>query len=387
MAGQYTFYACTLTTGRVMTELPLDGFTGSVHLSGGQFTASLSLAGLSRQARIDLVEATTPGKYTVVADRDGQVAGEWIIWKRTRPNSFGAISITGSEVVSYLGRRAIGQVSFDQVEQLVIARTLAEQGFRYYGDADVPGAVAMDIPVPPASGELRSRTYEQAETYILERLTELSQVINGFEFTVRTVWQSVGGIRYVQRTFLIHYPRAGLDLDHTLDMGSQVFPSLPGQSTVAGQGGAAVSFSMDEDASRVASTVFAVGSSNEDGRTLGQAENVALLAQGYPALTLIGTWGSVVRQETIDSHAQAYLNVSQSAEVPPQVSIFVDGDPGLSDLNLGDRVWVSLDPSPNFPYGHLARVRILGWDLAPPVAGREVATLQVTGIGQSIVEG
>lgn len=383
----YTYFATEITSGRVVAELPLTGVTAERNLKGGKFGATLSMKaqvlpplfdGETDAARFarsatrlqELRETTTPGKYSIVVDRDGVPVGEWIIWQRTTAEPY---TLQGSEFLSILDHRFVGRsqtVDFQFVDQSVIAATLVSQtmtsGAGLPAYLDVPGFGGVPQDPQFLSGQLRQRTYQVADN-VGQRLAELSDVQGGFDMTVSTRWRSVASTRYVQRTLSIGYPRAGYDWGFVFD---QPGPGYPG--------GAIVSLSYDEDAANLASQVWALGQGNGTDQLLGYASRNDLQGRSFPVLERSVSYSTVSDQRTINGYAAALVNASQSAELPPVVVVRADADPVFPTYSLGDRVLVVLDPTPALPSGYRNAVRILGFTLQPPTAGPEFVALTVT---------
>lgn len=383
----YTYYATEIISGRVVAELPLTGVTAERNLKGGKFSATLSMKaqvlsplfdGETDAARLarsiwrlqELREITTPGKYSIVVDRDGVPVGEWIIWQRTTAEPY---TLQGTEFLSILDHRFLGRsqtVDFQFVDQSVIAATMVSQamssgaGLSTY--LDVPGFGGVPQSPQFRSGQLRQRTYQVADN-VGQRLHELSDVQGGFDVTVATGWQSLGGVRYVQRTLTVGYPRAGYDWGFVFD---QPGPGYPG--------GSIVSLTYDEDASNLASQVWAIGQGAGTDQLLGFATRTDLQGRSFPVLEQTVSYSTVSDQTTINAYAVALVNASQSAELPPTIVVRADGDPAFPAYSLGDRVFIVLDPTPSLPNGYRNAVRILGFTLQPPSAGPEFIALTVT---------
>lgn len=361
----YTYYAVEFTTGRVVTELPLAAFSGGRHLVGGPLQASLILADLTDTARRELLEVTTPLKYSVAADRNGVCVGEWLIWKRSRAYGEDVVQLVGQEPVSYLDSRQVGAANYVNVDQLTIARNMATQAF---AGAPSGGAGSVAVTIPAVlSGVLRTRRYEAGEATTGQRLSELSEVIGGFDYLIDPEWVAVGGIRYVRRTMRLQYPMAGIDQPSRFDL-----------SGPDGQGGSALGLAVAEDGGKLASAATAVGSGEGSDKVQHTATTDALTDAGFPYSEISRSWTSVSETGTIIGHAQELLAVSQILELPPTVTVLADSEPAVGEYSLGDRIWVVADPSPTFPDGYTERVRILGWTLAPPPSGPETVALEVT---------
>lgn len=375
MTAQWTFYVCEVTTGRLVAELPLVNVSAQRHLKRGTFSADLPL-GLAgdpdatefdrfhaQQAQLrELLQTTTPAKYSIVVDRDGTPLGEWIIWQRTRGNP---TKLQGVEFGSLLGFQPMPGVTFSGVDQFTIAQYMAQVGF---GPANVAGSSAVSIPTS-LSGVLRDRTYEAGDsTMVLQRLDELSDVDDGFDWTVEVQWVSIGGVRYISRTLQLSYPRAGMNRSIILDQ--------PGPG---GSGGAILGFDLQEDGTNLANRAMAFGSGDGLKKVIGVATNSALITAGYPAMTAVATYSSVSVPATLNGHARSLLSLSQSPELPPTVTIRGDVEPEIGSYTLGDIVRVQVDPRPEYPDGYNEDVRIQGWTFTPGV-GPEIVPLEITSI-------
>lgn len=371
MTGQYRYLLTQLTTGKVYAELDLIDVSAERSLVCGGFTAKLFLGNLTQPIRSQLIDQTTPGRCSIAVLRDNQPMGEWIIWKRTRKNDSSPVELTGAEFISYIDHRLNGPFSFRQVEQLDIAKTLFQQAIG--GDTGVGGRgkVTATVPAYTASGVKRDRDYVIAESFYGTRLRELSDVIDGFDYYVRSSITSQGSDLYVSRQLIFGYPRMGNDLDLVLDS--------PGVQEATGS---VLEFSLAEDATTLASNSWAIGGTYQSGgnqiQVRGQKTNNALMdSYGYPYLQNSRSYTSVIQQATIDGHALALLNLSQSAEVPGSISVVLGDQLTMNSFNLGDRITISADPSINFPDGEELDVRIIGWTLKPPKAGPELVDLQI----------
>ena len=359
---RYTCYAVEVVTGTMITELPLTDVSAQVRLtSAGTFTASLPLAHYERRSDAqNMLDVTTPGKYSVVLDFDGQIVGEWIIWKRQRTIGSDVVQLSGSELVSLLDHRVMPGWTYAGVEQLAIATQLAREGF-IGATSGVGITAAVQFPAYVPSGQLRDRTYVQLDGMIGTRLRELSQVDGGFDYWLSTAWNPASSILSLSRSFMLAYPRAGVDKDFTFELGGNL-----------------ASAGLDEDAVILASRAFAIGATTNDVLLFGERDSTALTAQGYPLLDRTGSWTSVIDQATIDGYAQSLLDASRSAFQPVSVVVYGTRDPVFGQYVLGDCVQIASPPTNVFPSGVSREVRIVGWDLKPDVSTPPTITLVVT---------
>lgn len=372
---QWTYYVCEVTTGRLVGELPLVNVSAQRHMKLGSFSADLPLEfppppdgqlmteherfQFWRPVLRERLAITAEGKYSIVVDRDGVPLGEWIIWKRDRSNP---TKLQGTEFGSLLERQPMPAQVFKRADQFAIAQFMVRAGF---GTPRVLGSTAITIPAA-ASPILRDRTYDPGDsTSILQRLDELSDVDDGFDWVIDSTWSSVGGARYITRTLRLAYPRLGIDQPITLDR--------PGPG---GSGGSILDFELAADATDLASRVVVYGAGEGSAKVTGVATNPTLINQGYPAMTATASYSSVSVQATINGHARALLAVAQSSEQPPTVTIRGDVEPVIGTYGLGDRVMVAVEPCPELPDGYFNKVRILGWTFTPG-PGPEVVPLEV----------
>jgi hypothetical protein len=360
--NRWTCYAVEVVTGKMITELPLTDISAQVRLlTAGQFTATLPLGQYEQRSDAQaLLDVTTPGKYSVVLDLDGQIVGEWIIWKRTRIVGSDGVALSGMEITSLLEHRIMWAYSWSQTEQLDIATFLAKDGF-----IGTPGTTALvRFPAYYPSGVKRDRSYVALDGTIGTRLRELSQVDNGFDFWLHTFWDPSSSLLVLAREFTLAYPRVGVDQPFTFELGRNL-----------------ASAELDEDAVTLASRAFAIGATTNDVVMYGYRTSSTLTDLGYPLMDRSGSWTSVTDQFTIDSYAQALLNDSQSSFLPVNAVVYADLDPQFGQYGLGDRVALVSPPTNVFPMGVSRLVRIVGWDLKPDVSTPSTISLVVVAEG------
>lgn len=360
--AEYTFFVARQTTGEIVGDLELENPEFTRRLYGGSFRASVRMESLPFEVRNDIIEMTTPGKYSIVVDRDGRVFGEWLIWTRQRATNEQPMLISGNEVLSHLDTVLLGGLSYVATEQLQIATDIAVPAFN-------PGVtgIAMEFPAFAPSGRRRDRTYDVAEASRGQRLKELSEVIDGFDYDITTSWKSVGGRRYVRRVFQFYYPRKGSATPFVFDMGTPF-------------GGNIASLSVAEDARNYASAAWALGGDTDTGKAIARSElGESWLARGFPFRNTSKTWFSVKEQSTIQAHADALQALGQVAELPAEVSVYADAHPSVMDYDTGDQVLCQVDPNEYFPSGWGGQMRIQGITLRPySNDGEDIAELELT---------
>jgi hypothetical protein len=364
MTNEWTFYLVELTTGHIVADVPLSSFSGERALIGGSMSASLPIAGLPYVRRREYIDLTAPGRYSIAAERNGTIVGEWVIWKRSRSNDGSPIALSGNEISTVLDHRVMGAWVWTGVDQIEIARQLVVEGFAGAGDPPLrPGAVAVTIPAITPSGQLRDRTYAWLDGDIGQRLKELSEVDNGFDYLISpTRFGST-----ILRTVRFYYPRAGQDLPYVFEMGA---PDSPPGNVLA--------LALDEDGTRLLSNAHSIGATSGDNTVTGDYQDLALVTAGWPFMEGTRSWSSVTEQSTIDSYARAFWDDSQSADQPITIDVLADKFPAFGDYDLGDRLAFVVEASDNFPDGYTGTIRVLGWTHNPTGTGPEKLTLRIS---------
>lgn len=373
MTAQYRYMLSNLATGEIFSELELSNVSAERGLIPGGFSADLPLAHLPRELRQRYLDDTQPGKFAVVIIRDGECLGEWIVWKRIRADDANPVQLSGMEFLSYLDHRLVTRWDFNQVEQFTIAKTIFDHGVGGTAPAGY-GKVAATVAPFTNSGVKRDRHYEPAEAWHGQRLRELSDVIDGFDYFVSTGFDESTTPAKVVRELQLRYPRAGIDRNITMESGG-----------LGGQGSVILQSAIADDGTLVAGEAWALGGTYKDAnqneiQTIAASSNFdRMLVDGYPYLQVSGSWTSVTQQATIQKHADALLASYQNGQVP--ATLVVRLDPGLyaspNTIALGDRFNLKIDPSINFPNGYTMKVRLVGYTIHPPVAGPETMSLQV----------
>lgn len=134
--------------------------------------------------------------------------------------------------------------------------------------------------------------------------------------TVETDWTTLGGFRYVKRTFTAWHPQAGRPCPFVFDTTS------PGENN---NGGNIVEFSMDEDRAILSDRAWAIGANSM--ATFVSSDT--LVGQGIP-LGFALSFTDITTQASLGEKATNKL--TPSTVLPPKLLVLADGDPGLGDL-------------------------------------------------------
>lgn len=380
LVSAWTYYLLDVTTGLVRAEVPMRSVVATRHLKLGSFSAQIPLPWVAmgqtgstadliarnRGQLRDLIALSQPWKNSVVIDRDGVPLGEWVI-KGNPPSQDGRTRmLVGSEFGALLSRVPLVELTdraWSGVDQFTIARAMVQFALVSPSGAGSTAYLAESN----LSGQPRDRSYYVGETAkVLDRLNEMSDVEGGFDWWFDYRWDETGGQRYLRRTFRVA-TQAGSEQEMVLED--------PG---AGGVGGNILSSRLSYDGEDLASEVIAVGSGEGVSKLMERATNPALVDEGWPRMVKTISHVSVTRRDTLAGHAVGELAASQSAEMPPRVTILADGDPRFGDYALGDRMWLRLDPTWESPDARLQRVRVIGWSVPRPEdPGPEKVTVEL----------
>jgi hypothetical protein len=258
------------------------------------------------------------------------------------------------EIYPYL-RKIRETLTYAGEDQLDIARDLlTHMSIRPEGDMGLNLMAGL-------SGRKRDRTYKASENASYgTRLEQLANVIDGFEYMVRTVLDpDTDQLRY---DWVYGYPKLGSP-DAVRDI------TQPGRIK---------SWSLPQDGTESGNSWQTMGDTDQD--DLGVAsepvmslvyEDAARLATGEPLLDQTATYSSVKLQSTLNSYAQQLRDTRSGAVGIPKIVVRFDAGFSINPNFLGDRAkftllndWFPLDENgaPTFSRDW----RIVGMDLHTP---------------------
>lgn len=368
-------------------------------LRDGQFLGFLDLADVSFDKRInqagtfsatipipsrevgDIVAEVFPrdssvlsaGSGVVVVDilRGGDIWGEyWITSHKPSRSRRGtpAISIQGTTLDGYMSAVELQTASglvFEQTDQIDILRGLI---------ADMQGQPYANIGLAVASGTsgvLRDRTYADDGGTYGQRIRELAEVDNGFEYTI-DIGVAEGT---VARQIRWGYPTlAGTTIAHTFSDGFN--------------GGDIVEWGEEVDALRGATRWRARGGTPP---SEGDASvtSVPLMSAVYEASTHLQWWPRIDRtlsypdvivQQTIEDYAAYWASVAPGALRVETYTVVLGANPSLHPNTIGDWARIYLDNEWHTP--HWRTRRIIGLQITPVSRkdGKEYAKLVLEGL-------
>ncbi|MGI5274901.1 hypothetical protein ACQEUU_37610 [Nonomuraea sp. CA-218870] len=369
-------YVFTRWDGTYLDDLELSGVTFDRRIGQpGTFSASVPLPNsriVQRVRRVipsDPAElAAGPGVVTCVILRDGDPWGEyWITMASVSRSGRSApsLQLSGSTVDAYMTQVEIQQeLSFEGEDQIDIARALIE---------DMQGREHANLRLiaqAGSSGVARDVLYAANEGSYGQRLQELAQADNGFEWVVNIA----AGTSQIERHWVWGAPRLG---DGTV---KHVFSDSP-------YGGDILDWSEEIDALRGGTYWRARGDAvSEDASTSAEplvSEPVlaeAHLAAGWPRLDRTVTFPRESVEGTLDDYAAYWAANAPGALRVDQITVALGKQPTFTPNSLGDTARIFLH---NDWHGQQSRTRrIIGISITPPSreGGKEIAQLTFEGI-------
>ncbi len=345
MAGEYRYLAYDLRTNASIAELPLSNPSfGGVFNGFGPFKAGLVVD----ENPALFMSATIPERTIVFVERDGVLLPDsgYIIWKRIRKMNT-PVALEGSSIASLFRRnRNVANLSYTAADQFAIARALIDAM-----QAQAGGNVGINTG-SGSSGVTRDRNYPGYQRKnIGDALTELGDVINGFDWAVDVAWSAGAPAKNLN----LSYPRRGRIAGTT----GLIFES----------GKNLLDYTFEEDGTRSARVVDALGAGDGANMLISTAARTDLIDAGYPLTAETLAFKDVQVQATLDGHANAQVNARAATPTFLTVSIDPDDiDGGLGHWITGDDVQVRISDD-NFPAtsagpGYSAYHRILSYKVS-----------------------
>ena len=345
----YRFLICELVTGKVLDELPMvitSDLTRYLKMYG-EGTLSLPLFnGRKRLVSDTWEQAILPQRSLIlVVDDADRIVWHGVPQSRGRGKDY-SISYPCRTVEASLIRRYMPTRNYRGMDQARIFQAMLE--------TTTAGGIGLDYDCPN-TGVLRDRPYNDDENArIYDRINELSEVSNGFDWTIDVQWGD-DAHTFVRKIARTGYPYLGNRTDnpvHTFETGQNI-TDFDFQEPW-GEGDAAThvqAIGDGEGATKLMSTPII---------------DTAREAAGWPRLEERRTFSGVTVKTTIDAHARAvatYLFAGQ------QVLTLDARNPGigedftrLGDLTLGDTARAIIDT----PQLQLDAVwPVIGWSLTP----------------------
>lgn len=363
--ADYRYYFYDVSTKRLIDVLPMASVTFGWELRGvGTMGGVIPMYADDLPAR-RVADAVHPYRTKIFIERDGALVwGGWLNEEPAYDSATGVVTLRAEESLGYLINRTMPTVEYAQVDQLSIARSMittvqAEPGGDFW--------ISTDPSV--TSGVLRDRSYSQYDqSPVLTALTQLSEVVGGFDFASQVVW--VGGLPY--ESLVLGYPRlgrvtssSGLVLEY---------------DRFSGGGGNVESYTWSDAGTPMATRTWATTESDEGVQLTARSDRPDLIANGYPIMECSDNFDGITDFTTLQTHADALATYRSGPRVAAQFILKPSAGIEIGDFTLGDDVLVRLsdwrfppDPTSGAP-GFLGYLRIVGASVAVDDDGDETLT-------------
>lgn len=349
---------CDLVTGRIVEELPELRPSGSISAVLGAYTSTgfglpIALGGHGAPPR-NWEAATEPGRSMIVAVLAGVPVWAGIVLTR-RGGTEGVAQLGCVSLEGYLDRRFVGDHTFVQVDEALIAASLVD-------DANVEG-IGLLVDAPP-TGTLRDRTYaDQDDKTVYSALRELMGVIDGPEWTIALAWSDA------TQTAVAATARIRKRIGHASATPNAVFATGTANAVMSSRGASDARYEYGEDYSSGRGANHIVTTSSGEGESRPQSSPVRdedLFAAGWPRYEHRWTPStSITDINTLDAHARQALTLMGRGARALTITARADVYPVLgTDWSIGDDIGYELTGH-RHPAGLIGVARAIGWDLNP----------------------
>jgi len=323
----------TPSTVTVVAALPLTDDDGVVLTDdlGEELLADPEPTIFPTARRTTVADSTRSGRSVIVAERDGVPVFTGIVWRRRYDATSLTLNVAGRGLASYFDHFAqTTALTYTGVDQFETLKALVD-----FVQNQAGANIGVEIPAA-TSGVLRDRAYEAfSGKKVGELMRELSNVVNGFDYDIRTEYVAGAVVRRLRR----FYPRRGRTFEAT---GLRF--RAPGN---------AVLLDMSEDASDMATVVTALGAGDGADMLVTTAANTELVNAGWPAYSTTRAYKDVTVLATLAQHAGAdvaRLSGVDDESFTVQVDPTFPGQPWGS-WDLGDDCQLIVDNDPMYPAG------------------------------------
>lgn len=328
--AEYTYRFADLLSDADVAELELSGVKFDRRIiQPGAFSANITV---TNRDIAEQVKKIVPAKTVVHVYRDADIWGTYIIWSmRVRSSSRSGVNveIQGASLESWLYKRVLDyDLEFEAEDQFNIARDLLD--FAQAGWIPYQNSANLLIISQPGilSGVERDRTYLRTDAASFgQRLEELANVDNGFEYYINTYVDIDSSSRV--REFVL-----------AEELGSDILDS------VYTYPGSILSYEINMDATEAATAFWARGESTQDdvvadsNALMTTAPDLAedWLDQGFPHMDKVVDYSSVSDLETLEEYATWWADTHPGYLSIPVIEInTVDTPTMITPSSLGSR--------------------------------------------------
>lgn len=323
----YTYLWCDLMTNQVVDEVTPSEVELTKQLSGtGSWSGSFKV---TRRNRDRLRSSLIPRRTALYVDRDGALVYGGILWDRDYNSENQTLRIGGGGFGSYLQRRAIdAEVDNPSIDSVVAARALITSM-----QAQTGSNLGIVLEGAETSGTQIDQLHEEWELkWYWDALSGLASLDSGgfdFHFDAR-----YGPDGKPQRYVAFGHPRLGAT-------GGELQVSYPGNIR---------RFSWPELGGDVATDVFGLGAGSGASAYIAHKDSPTALAQGFPRLDYVATYGDEQDEEAVEQLAAADLKARTDPPTVPPIEVRGDIDPVVGSYTVGDDLrmliydpWLELD--------------------------------------------
>ena len=287
-----------------------------------------------------------------------------VIWARQYNSTSQTLSVTAREWISYFEHRRItADVDFDNIDQLVISKTLIENAqAATYGNINV----GYNSEGQTTSGILVDRTYYNYELKnVFQAIQDLSRQSDGFDFHIDVAYDGITGLP--TKYFNTYYPRSGLVYTAgDIDVPVFIFPA-----------GNMVEYEYPEDGAAVANSIYALGAGSNEGKLISNAQDAPKFAEGWALLENVANYSDITDQTVLDNLATAQVIANSYPPVVLRVVVPAFENPVFGTYEIGDDARVIIQDN-RFPTGLDEVYRLVGVSVQPGENGPERVTLTLT---------
>lgn len=364
-ATSYRYIFCDLLTNEVLAELPLTGVRFDEKLNEyGNFESRILLSGLDTKA-YNVFNATVGGKCAIYVDRNDVLIFGGVLIYRKYKSSKQMLELKAQSFESYLESRLItADVVFTNVDQLSIAASLiTTMQAELYGDIGL--LYNQDAGSTATSGVLVTQNYYAYEKKkVFQAIQDLSNTETGFDFSITVYYDGVG---VPTKSFNTYYPSRGV----------RYSPSLLTVPVFEMPSGNILDYDYEEDSSRLANRVFALGAGSGIGKVSASADDSAKFADGWALVEDTEAYSDVTDVTQLGSLATGRVNAVSYPPISFVVTLSPTQDPLFGTYKVGDDVRVRIT-DPFFPEGLDEIYRIVSLAVEAGEDGPERVVLNLT---------